>query len=59
MYKKGNFMVLQRRFYVEGVFNVAHRKELKSIKKNLGTFKVEPYGYRMNLKLKRTLRQER
>ena len=52
-------MVLQRRFYVEGVFNVAHRKELKSIKKNLGTFKVEPYGYRMNLKLKRPLRHKR
>ena len=45
-------MMLQRRFYVEGAFSICHRKELKSIKLILGTFKVEPYGYRMNLKLK-------
>lgn len=44
-------MVLQRRFYVEGVFYVAHRKELHLIKLNLRTFKVEPYGYRFAVSL--------
>tara|TARA_B100001287_G_C22510830_1_gene448168 strand:- start:101 stop:226 length:126 start_codon:yes stop_codon:yes gene_type:complete len=37
-------MIGETRFYAEGAFSICHRKELKSIKLILGTFKVEPYG---------------